>query len=324
MDVVVIGGGAAGLSAAITLGRSLRSVVVIDAGSPRNAPADGVHNFLTRDGMPPGELVDVGREELARYGGRFVTGKAVSAAVTDDGFTVRLASGEQISARRIIDATGLTDELPDVTGVRERWGRDVMHCPYCHGWEVRGRRLVILGSGPMSGHQALLLRQWSDDITYLVNTAPTPTPEQREQLAARDIRVVEGAATELVVAPDATGGDAITGVRLDDGTVVDCEIVVVGPRMVARSAVLDALGVGRADHPLGPAVADVYAADPMGRTDVLGVWVAGNARNAQGGVINAAAEGFTAASMLNMDLVLEETEAAVRQRRSATPARCTS
>jgi thioredoxin reductase len=141
-DVVVVGGGAAGLSGALILGRARRSVLVVDAGEPRNAPASGVHGFLTRDGMVPAELLRVGRAEVRRYGGRVLEGgRVASATAVDGGFAVALEDGRRVGARRLLVATGLVDELPDVPGIRERWGRDVLHCPYCHGWEVRDRAI---------------------------------------------------------------------------------------------------------------------------------------------------------------------------------------
>jgi len=160
-DVVVIGGGAAGLSGALTLARSRRSVLVIDAGEPRNAPAAGVHGFLTRDGMNPQALLEVGRAEVRGYGGHIVDGRVTSASRNGDSFTVSLADGRAVSARRLLVTTGLLDELPEVSGLRERWGRDVLHCPYCHGWEVRDQAVGVLGTGPRAVHQALLFgRRW--------------------------------------------------------------------------------------------------------------------------------------------------------------------
>jgi thioredoxin reductase len=153
-DVIVIGGGAAGLAGATALLRSRRSVLVVDGGEPRNAPADGVHNFLTRDGTPPSELLAAGRAEVLGYGGEVVHGSVVA---VDPGFRVRLDDGRTLSARRLLVATGLADELPDVPGLAQRWGRDVLHCPYCHGWEVRDRavgcpctRRCCSGSSPMT------------------------------------------------------------------------------------------------------------------------------------------------------------------------------
>jgi thioredoxin reductase len=133
-DVVVVGGGAAGLSAALVLVRARRMVVVVDAGAPRNAPAAHMHGFLSRDGMPPRELLAAGRAEVSSYGGRLIDDTVVG---VEPGFHVRLASGAHLRTRRILVATGLRDELPDLPGVRERWGRDLLHCPYCHGYEVR-------------------------------------------------------------------------------------------------------------------------------------------------------------------------------------------
>src|SRR5918995_2490654 len=158
-DVVVVGGGAAGLSGALMLARSRRSVVVVDAGAPRNAPAAGVHGLLAREGMPPGELFERGRAEVRSYGGSVVEGEVVSAERDGDGFTVGLADRRTVRARRLLVTTGLVDELPDVPGLRERWGRDVLHCPYCHGWEARDQAIGVLACGPIAGHPALLFRQ---------------------------------------------------------------------------------------------------------------------------------------------------------------------
>ena len=142
-DVVVIGGGPAGLNRALMLARSRRTVVVIDAGGPRNSPAHGVHGLLGHDGIPPAELIDRGRSEVNRYGGQVVAGEVTRAKREGDRFIVALADGRSVQARRLLVTTGLVDELPDVPGVRARWGRDVLHCAYCHGWEVRDRAIGV-------------------------------------------------------------------------------------------------------------------------------------------------------------------------------------
>ncbi len=303
VDVVVVGGGAAGLSGALMLARSRRSVMVIDAGAPRNAPAEGVHGLLARDGTPPAELLAQGRAEVRRYGGLLVDGRVTAAVRTDAGFTVTLADGRSVTARRLLVTSGLVDELPDVAGLRERWGRDVLHCPYCHGWEVRDQAVGVLSSGPMSVHQALLFRQLTTDVTFFSHTLP-PTPEQAEQLAARGIAVVDGevAAVEVV-------DDRLTGVRLRDGTMVRREAAVVATRMVARAGFLDGLGLRAIEHPSG--VGEYIPADPTGQTEVAGVWVAGNVTDLTAQVGAAAAGAATAAARINADLVMEETEAAV-------------
>ncbi len=144
-DVVIVGGGAAGLSAALVLGRARRKVAVIDAGAPRNAPAAHMQGFLSRDGMPPADLLTIGREEVTGYGVEIIDGEVTT---IEPGFVVHLASGERLTTRRILLTTGVSDELPAIPGVRERWGRDLLHCPYCHGWEVRDQPLGVLGTHP--------------------------------------------------------------------------------------------------------------------------------------------------------------------------------
>ena len=309
-DVVVIGGGAAGLSGALTLARSRRSVVVIDGGEPRNAPAAGVHGYLTRDGMPPAELLRVGRLEVQGYGGRLVDGHVEQVVRADDGrLTVVLAGGRRLTGRRLLVAAGLVDELPDVPGVRERWGRDVLHCPYCHGWEVRDQPLAVLASGPMSVHSALLFRQLTDDVTYLTHTLP-PTPEQQEQLLARGVRIVDGPVAGLRVEQD-----RLTGVRLADGAVVPCTALAVATYMRARAGFLAGIGLAPVPHVAG--VGETLTADAFGRTDAPGVWAAGNVTDPSAQVGASAAAGALAGAHINADLVTEETRRAVEARRAA-------
>jgi thioredoxin reductase len=315
-DVAVIGGGAAGLSAAVALGRSRRSVVVIDAGEPRNAPADGVHGFLSRDGVKPAELVAAGRAEAARYGVELRDGEAVGARRVDGGFEVDVAGGPAgaagggaVRARRLVVTTGLVDELPDIDGLRERWGHDVIHCPYCHGWEVRDQPIGVLGGHPRAVHVVQLFRQLSPDVVLFTNDGPSPSEAELEELAARDVRVVPGA----VVAVEVTD-DHLSGVRLADGSVVPRRALAVGTRLVARSAVLDGLGLHPTPDPSG--AGERIEADPTGRTAVDGVWVAGNVTNVMAQVVVAAAEGHMAGAVVNADLAAEDTRNAVAARRA--------
>ena len=307
-DVVVVGGGAAGLSGALMLARSRRSVVVVDAGEPRNSPAEGVHGLLGHDGVPPGVLLERGREEVRRYGGHVVTGLVVAASRDQDDFLVTLSDGRVVRARRLLVTTGLTDALPGVPGLAERWGRDVVHCPYCHGWEVRDRAIAVLGSGPMSVHQALLFRQLSDEVTYVSHTVP-PSDEQAEQLAARGVTLVDGEAAGVEV-----DDDRLTGLRLVDGTVVDVQAVVVSTRMVARTGFLADLGLEAVEHPGG--VGQHIPADATFRTSAPGVWVAGNVTDLSAQVGASAAAGAGAGAQINADLVAEETGRAVEARRN--------
>ncbi|WP_280399201.1 NAD(P)/FAD-dependent oxidoreductase [Nocardia carnea] len=305
-DVVVAGGGAAGLNGALMLARSRRTVVVIDAGAPRNAPAEGVHGLLGHDGRPPAELLARGREEVRRYGGQVVSGEITAATRTEDGFTIGLADGRSVRARRLLVTTGLVDELPDIAGLRERWGRDVVHCPYCHGWEVRDRAIGVLNTGPMSMHQVQLFRQLSDDVVFFTHEGPEPTADETERLRARGIRIVPGKVAALE-----TDADRITGLRLADGTVVTREVVAVGTRMVARAGFLADLELPAVEHPAG--VGRYIPADATGRTEVPGVWAAGNVTELTAQVGAAAAAGAMAGAQINADLVEEEVRAAVAE-----------
>src|SRR3954451_11051352 len=197
-DVLVIGGGAAGLSAALVLSRARRRVLVVDSGMPRNAPASHMHGFLSRDGFAPSDLLELGREEVAVYGGQIVDAAVQRVERNSSRFQVGLDSGLAVSARRLMVATGLRDELPEIPGLRDRWARDVLHCPYCHGYEVRGRQLGVLGGAPGSVRYAQIVRQWTHDLVYFT-PAEVLTAVERTQLLARAIGVVEGPIEQLVI-----------------------------------------------------------------------------------------------------------------------------
>lgn len=311
-DVVVIGGGPAGLAAALALGRARRSVLVVDGGEPRNAPAGEMHNYLGRDGTPPRDLLAAGRDEVARYGGTLLTSEALAATPDTGGFAVQVAGGPTVQARRLLVTTGLVDELPEVPGVRELWGSDVLHCPYCHGWEVRDQPIGVLATTPMSVHQALMWRQWSADVTLFLHTAPEPSDEEWEQLAARGISVVAGE----VAALDTADG-RLHAVRLLSGETLDRSAVVVAPRFTARSGILGSLGLLPVEQEIGGhAYGSSVPADPSGATAVPGVWVAGNVTDLRAQVITSAAAGLNAAVAINADLIAEDTRRAVEARQA--------
>jgi thioredoxin reductase len=300
-DVVIIGGGAAGLSAALTLSRARRRVLVVDAGNPRNAPASHIHNYLGRESTPPGELLSIGRTEVTRYGGEILDG-VVTAVHPQDGtertrFAVGLADGTTVEARRVLVTTGLTDELPDIPGVAQHWGSRVLHCPYCHGWEVRDRPVAILTTSPMAAHQALLWRQWTPDVTLLLHTGPAPSADELARLARRGIRVVEG---------EVTGFDT-DGAHLADGTLVAVDALVLMSRIEARADALAPLGLKPADFEVnGHRFGTHLPSGPGGATTVAGIYAAGNVTDPMATVIAAAAAGVSTAGMLNMDLVMED------------------
>jgi thioredoxin reductase len=304
-DVVIIGGGAAGLSAALVLGRARRRVVVVDAGMPRNAPAAHMQGFLSRDGTPPADLLRAARAEVRRYGVEIVDDRVVDATA---GFALRLAGGRTVEARQVLLATGAVDELPDVGGARERWGRDLLHCPYCHGWEVRDQALGVLGTGPGSVEHAHLLRQWTDDVVLFTHTA-TVTAGERATLHARAIAVVDGTVERLVVVDD-----RLRAVRLADGRAVPRDALFIRPALRA--------------HADGPAAAlgcellagGLVRTDTDGRTSVPGVWAAGNATNPRAQVITAAGEGSAVAIAINTHLVKDDVDTAAEQLAAADAA----
>ena len=298
-EVIVIGGGAAGLSAALVLGRARRRTLVVDAGEPRNAPSAHMQGYLTRDGMSPAEFLATGREEIARYGVDLVRDRVVEVA---EGFTVTLESGRTLRARRLVVATGLKDELPAVPGVAERFGKDVLHCPYCHGWEVRDQAFGVLATTPLSVHQALMVSQWSKDVTFFLHTVAESdlSDDDLRRLAAAGVKVVPGEVEALRIE-----ADRLTGVRLTDGSVHAREALFVAPRAVPQNGLLTQLGAEMNETPFGayPVV------DPTGQTTVPGVWAVGNAMGFAEQVINAAAGGYRAGATINGDLLFTDLDA---------------
>ncbi|MBD3915313.1 bifunctional NAD(P)/FAD-dependent oxidoreductase/class I SAM-dependent methyltransferase [Nocardioides hwasunensis] len=311
-DVVVIGGGAAGLSGAMALGRSRRSVLVIDAGEPRNSPADHAHNYLGREGVNPLELLEVGRAEVAAYGVEVLDDRVVGLSGEAGSFLVTTAGGRRVTARRVLVTGGGTDELPDVPGLAARWGKDVLHCPYCHGWEVRDQRLVILGSTPMAGHQGLLFRQLSDDVTLVVFDGVELPDEELEKMGAIGVSVVHGTPQEVV-----TDGDDLVGLRLGDGTVLESDAIVVASKVHARADYLAPLGIEPTPFEMnGVAFGSTIAVEPTGATSVPGIFAAGNITDVSMILIASAAHGVRVGAWINAELAGEDAAAAVAQRRS--------
>ncbi|MFH8803310.1 NAD(P)/FAD-dependent oxidoreductase [Streptomyces sp. NPDC017936] len=314
-EVIVIGGGAAGLSAALVLGRARRRTLVVDAGEPRNAPAAHLQGYLSRDGMPPAEFLAAGRAEIARYGVELVRDRVVD-ATRDGDFAVRLAGGapsgggRTVRARQLVVATGLRDELPGIEGLAGRFGRDVLHCPYCHGWEVRDRAFGVLATSPLSVHQALMVTQWSKDVTFFLHTVAEEELSEQDlrRLAAAGVRVVPGEVAGLVVEED-----RLTGVRLAAGTpsgggaLHAREVLFVAPRPVPRTGLLRRLGAETEETPFG-----VYpVVDGRGLTTVPGLWAVGNASGFAEQVVNAASRGYRAGAAINGELLMADLDAAV-------------
>lgn len=308
VDAVVIGGGAAGLNGALMLARSCRSVVVIDSGTPRNAPAAAMHGFIVLDGTPPPEILKRGRQQVREYGGRIVYGEVASTEPAepvegDLRFTVTLADGRTLTARRILVATGLRDVLPDVPGLAEHWGHSVVHCPYCHGWEVRDEPTGILATGPASVHHAWLFRQLTDDLMYFTRGTELDA-DTRARFAARTIRIIETDVKEVV---DDSG--TLAGVRLTDGTVVERRVLAVATQMQARTEGLEGLKLPMEDLPDN--MGRRFVSSTAGATGIPGVWVAGNATDLTAQVGASAAAGALAGAHINALLATADTDAAL-------------
>ncbi|WP_207473279.1 NAD(P)/FAD-dependent oxidoreductase [Tessaracoccus sp. SD287] len=299
-EVIVVGGGVAGLSAALMLGRARRRVLVIDAGAPRNRFADAMHGVLGNEGVNPADLLVSGRREVAQYGVEIRTGNIERVTEQDSGLAVDLHDGTRLSARALVVASGMTDELPDVPGLGERWGTTVLHCPYCHGWEVHGRRLGVLGVSPMSLHQAQLIRQWSEDVVLFA--APGLLDDTiADRLRSRDVRIV-GPAVEVL-----GEGTGITGVRTADGQVVAVDALFSASVPRPHDDFLADLALDRVDTPVGR----FLAVDAMGRTSSPRIWAAGNVVNPAATVPVSAGAGNSVGGAVNMALVNEDFDRAL-------------
>jgi thioredoxin reductase len=310
-DVVIIGGGVAGQSAALVMGRARRRVVVVDDGRPRNAPASAAYGFLSRDGMPPHQLLAISRAELEPYGVHFVDGTVEDVEEAPDGWDVTTADGRTLRGRQLVLASGLRDVLPDLPGARETWGRGLLQCPYCHGWEVRDQALGVLGTAETSIQQALLVRQWSEDVTFFPHGTDDLRKEDEHKLRSRGIRIAPGAAAAFVLEQSDDGApQPISGVRLTDGQVIPCTAVFCEPEAEAGSPLLSALGCElRADG--------CVSTDEIGRTSVHRTWAVGNAADPAAQLIPAAGDAYRVAVAINAFLVEEdcaaEAENAVHQ-----------
>lgn len=301
-DVAIIGGGSAGLSAALILARARRSVVVIDGGTPRNAPASAAHGLLGQEGVNPLYLLEKGRAEAASYGARIMQASVLRASGTaDDGFALTLDDGTKVRAAQVLIATGVWDELPAIPGLAERWGRDVVHCPYCHGWEIRDQRIGLLATGPMSAMQALLFHQWSEHMIFFPNGLDFPA-NQLEKVRALGITIAPGTASGIEVTDD-----RLTAALMEDGSRVELDALAVPATTRARLDGLESLGVDVTTNAMGIAV----VADTAGHTSVPGVWAAGNVVNPGMQVIESAANGARVAMTINTETVFARSDRAV-------------
>jgi thioredoxin reductase/SAM-dependent methyltransferase len=306
-DVAVVGGSAAGLAAALQLGRQRRSVIVVDAGEPRNAPAAHVHGYLGHEAIPPSELAARGREEVRSYGGEVLDGRVTRVVRDGDGrFRLELVGGGSIVARRVLAATGLVDELPEIGGLAERWGRDVIHCPFCHGFEVRDRVLVQVVTHPMGLHATALLRQLTTRLTVVVDEDAAVPGTEIEALEAAGVEVVQNQVRSILT--DRAGH--LAAVELEGGGRIDAEVVAVGPRFRVRIEPFEPLGRITAAHPTG--LGEVVEVDAAGATSVPGLFAAGNVTDPSQQVAQAAAHGSRVGATISLSLAEEDLRAGAR------------
>ncbi len=308
-DVVVVGGGSAGLSAALVLGRSRRRTLVLDAGEPRNSPSSGVHGFFSRDGIPPQELLKIGREQLEPYPSVEVRSARAAGASGENGdFEVILDDGAVVRARKLLLATGVVDELPEKPGFEELWGRGVYHCPYCHGWEVRDRPLAVLSYGEGATQRAAFIRNWSRDLVLLTDGPANLNDEGRRALRALDVPVREERISYLEGDPGGAPG-GLWRIHFEDGSSLEREALFYVPPQRQGSELAQMLGCEIVE--MGQAPAGVKGDPTTRETSVAGVYVAGDAGNAVQSALLAAASGANAAFFVNHSLVADEVAAAV-------------
>ena len=293
-DAVVVGGSFAGMAAAMQLARARRRVLVVDAGRPRNRFAHASHGFLGQDGRAPAQIIATARAEVLAYPtASFAQDEATHARQVNGGFELALASGATAAARRLVLATGVVDELPEIPGLRERWGVTVLHCPYCHGYEVADRRIGVLATGEMAVHQAPLVTDWSADVTLFTNGIAFDA-EQRAAFAAKGVRMEERPVAALI-----GDGLELSGVRLEDGETIAIDALFTASRVRMASPLAEQLGCAFDDGPFGPLI----RTDGRKVTTVPGVFAAGDAARVPYNATLAAADGVLAGISAHQSLV---------------------
>ena len=299
-DCVVVGGGAAGLSAALVLGRARRRTLVVDDGKQSNLAASGIGGLLGHDGRPPAELYEMGRHELTAYPSVEVRSGGVAGGVRDnDEFVLDLGDGKHERTRRVLLATGMQYRPPEIPGLVELWGRSVFHCPFCHGWEVRDRPLAVLARGERAVHQSLLLRGWSDDVVLLTDGPAELGPDDRARLAAANVSIDERPVAELV----AENGE-LAAVVFDDGTQLARRGLLVATTLHQRSSLADHLEAAQGNAT--PVSADPVAVDALLRTTSLGVFAAGDLSAPMPQVAAAIAAGSLAGTAVVQSLLADD------------------
>jgi thioredoxin reductase len=294
-DVIITGGSYAGLSAAMTLGRALRKVLVIDSGKPCNRQTPHSHNFLTHDGSTPAQLAGLAKEQVANYKTvSFYEGLALSAVKTDTGFEITTQSGDRFTAKKLVFATGIRDIMPDIKGFAECWGITAIHCPYCHGYEVKHERTGILANGDTGFDYAKLISNWTNDLTLFTNGPSSLTTEQAEKIRGRQIEIIE----KEVDSFDHQDG-YLRGIRFKDGSDFPLRAVYSRPQFEQHCPIPAALGCELTEQ-------GYIKIDQLQHTTVPGVYACGDNTSAMRSVAGAVGAGSMTGAVLNRDL-LDET-----------------
>ncbi|MGE3725162.1 MAG: NAD(P)/FAD-dependent oxidoreductase [Candidatus Sericytochromatia bacterium] len=293
-DVIIIGGSYSGLAAAMALGRALKTVLVIDSFQPCNLQTPHSHNFLTQDGKPPAEIASLARQQVEQYDSvHFYTGLAVKGTQSAHGFAIETDTGEVFETRKLIFATGIKDILPEIPGFAACWGISALHCPYCHGYEVKNQTTGIFGNGEYGFEFAMLISNWTPDLTLLTHGKSRLTEAQQRKLEKHQIRIIE---TELARIEHANG--FIHHVYFKDGSNMPVKALYTRPDFVQHCPIPESLGCELTSE-------GYLKTDPLQKTTVAGIYACGDNCTRMRTVANAVAMGTTAGMMLNKELVIE-------------------
>ncbi len=294
-DVIIVGGSYAGLATAMALGRALRHVLVIDSGNPCNKQTPHSHNFLTNDGKAPAEIVALAKEQVSNYECvTLLNGMVINGEKTTEGFDIELASGDKYKAKKLVLATGIKDVLPSIPGFAECWGISVLHCPYCHGFEVRGQNTGILANGDLAMELAPLISNWTNDLTIYTNGPSTLTYEQSTKLRKHNIGIVEDKIAQLE-----HNKGYVSKIVFDNGRKTSITALYARLPFVQHSSLSKELGCESTHE-------GYIKIDPAQKTTIPGVFACGDNTTRMRTVANAVSMGTTTGLMVNKELIEQE------------------
>jgi thioredoxin reductase len=294
-EVIIIGGSYSGLSAAMALGRALRNVLIMDSGLPCNRQTPHSHNFITQDGQPPKEISTLAKQQVEKYETvKFHNGLAISGRKTETGFEITTQTGEQFTAKKLIFATGLKDKMPDIHGFADCWGISVIHCPYCHGYEVKGAKTGILANGDFASHYAQLIRNWTKDLTIFTNGKSTLTQDQTDKIEKHNIPIIE---KEIAYLKHENGH--LQQIVFKDHTTFEVTAIYSRPEFEQHCKIPENLGCELTEQGL-------LKIDPFQKTTVANIFACGDNSSPLRAVAHAVAGGNMAGAVVNNTMTEEE------------------